>query len=61
MSGETQQSWWQDFYGELKDRRVMRVATLYVVLFWPVIQIRLSNLFGSNYTNPYMKITDVFY
>ncbi len=39
MSEETQQSWWQDFYGQLKDRRVMRVATLYVVLFWPVIQI----------------------
>ncbi len=39
MAEEAQQSWWQGFYGELKDRRVMRVATLYVVLFWPVIQI----------------------
>ncbi len=39
MSEESRQSWWQDFYGELKERRVMRVATLYVVLFWPVIQI----------------------
>ena len=33
------QSWFQGFYQELKRRRVMRVAALYVALFWPVIQI----------------------
>ncbi|MDH3643274.1 MAG: hypothetical protein OES38_14325, partial [Gammaproteobacteria bacterium] len=38
MSTQTT-SWTQNFYQELKRRRVMRVATLYVVLFWPIIQI----------------------
>ena len=38
MSAESQ-SWYHDFYQELKRRRVMRVAALYIVLFWPVIQI----------------------
>ena len=38
-SEESQSGWWQSFYQELKDRRVIRVATLYVFLFWPVIQI----------------------
>jgi TolB-like protein/lipopolysaccharide biosynthesis regulator YciM len=33
------QGWFHGFYQELKRRRVMRVATLYIVLFWPVIQI----------------------
>ena len=30
---------WRDLYDELKRRRVIRVGTLYVVVFWPVIQI----------------------
>ncbi len=29
----------QKLLGELKERRVMRAATLYVIFFWPVIQI----------------------
>ena len=33
------QGWFHGFYQELKRRRVMRVATLYIVLFWPIIQI----------------------
>jgi TolB-like protein/Tfp pilus assembly protein PilF len=40
MSSDTgQTTWWQNFYRELKGRRVIRVATLYVFLFWPFIQI----------------------
>ena len=27
------------FYEELKRRRVLRVATLYVIIFWPIIQL----------------------
>ena len=30
---------WRGFYEELKERRVIRVATLYVILFWPVVQV----------------------
>lgn len=33
------QSWFQDLFEELKRRRVIRVATLYVVVFWPIIQV----------------------
>lgn len=29
----------RSFYEELKRRRVLRVATLYVIIFWPIIQI----------------------
>lgn len=32
-------AWWQDLFEELKRRRVFRVATLYVVIFWPLIQL----------------------
>ena len=32
-------AWWDNFYEELKRRRVIRVGTLYVVVFWPIIQI----------------------
>jgi TolB-like protein/Flp pilus assembly protein TadD len=32
-------SWLQEFYRELKRRRIFRVITLYVVAFWPIIQI----------------------
>lgn len=39
MSGADAQNWWHGFYRELKQRRVIRVATLYVILCWPVIQI----------------------
>ena len=34
-----QNNWFQSFYDELKHRRVIRVATLYVILFWPIIQV----------------------
>lgn len=30
---------WQNFIAELKRRRVFRVATLYIVAFWPIIQL----------------------
>ena len=30
---------WRGLYEELKRRRVIRAATLYVVVFWPIIQI----------------------
>jgi TolB-like protein/Tfp pilus assembly protein PilF len=39
MDGASEHGWLQNVYGELKQRRVIRVATLYVVLFWPIIQI----------------------
>jgi TolB-like protein/Flp pilus assembly protein TadD len=32
-------NWMQDLFEELKRRRVFRVATLYVIAFWPIIQI----------------------
>ena len=35
----SQGSWFQRIYQELKHRRVMRVATLYIVLCWPIIQV----------------------
>ena len=31
-------SWLQNLFEELKRRRVFRVATLYVVVLWPIIQ-----------------------
>ena len=31
--------WVQELYEELKRRRVIRVATLYIIAFWPIIQI----------------------
>ncbi len=30
---------WQELFEELKRRRVIRVATLYVLIFWPIIQV----------------------
>ncbi len=39
VEGMAAGSWWQDFFEELKRRRVFRVATLYIVAFWPIIQI----------------------
>ena len=35
----SEKSGFQRLYQELKRRRVIRVATLYVVLFWPIIQV----------------------
>lgn len=35
----SQSNWFQRLYQELKHRRVMRVATLYLILCWPVIQV----------------------
>lgn len=32
-------NWFKRFFEELKRRRVIRVATIYVIAFWPVIQI----------------------
>ena len=32
-------TWLQRLFQELKHRRVMRVATLYIILFWPIIQV----------------------
>jgi len=32
-------NWVQELFEELKRRRVFRVATLYVIAFWPIIQI----------------------
>ena len=32
-------SQWRDLFDELKRRRVIRVATLYIVALWPIIQI----------------------
>ena len=29
----------QNFYEQLKRRRVIRVATLYVIAFWPIVQV----------------------
>lgn len=37
--GTSQGNWFQRLYQELKHRRVMRVATLYLILCWPVIQV----------------------
>lgn len=39
VKGMATGSWWQDLFEELKRRRVFRVATLYIVAFWPLIQI----------------------
>lgn len=38
-SSEDRRVWWRDLYEELKRRRVVRVATLYLVVFWPIIQV----------------------
>ena len=38
-STATNATWLQRFFQELKHRRVMRVATLYIILFWPIIQV----------------------
>jgi len=35
----SQGNWFQRFYLQLKHRRVMRVATLYLILCWPIIQV----------------------
>jgi len=32
-------NWMQELFEELKRRRVIRVATLYIIAFWPIIQI----------------------
>jgi len=32
-------NWLRELFEELKRRRVIRVATLYVIAFWPIIQI----------------------
>ncbi|XOV89897.1 MAG: tetratricopeptide repeat protein [Pseudomonadota bacterium] len=39
MDNATNTSWFSDLFEELKRRRVIRVATLYVVVFWPIIQV----------------------
>ena len=38
-TGTSQGNWFQRLYQELKHRRVMRVATLYLILCWPIIQV----------------------
>ena len=32
-------NWMHELFEELKRRRVIRVATLYIIAFWPIIQI----------------------
>ncbi|MCH8258219.1 MAG: hypothetical protein IIA75_10040, partial [Proteobacteria bacterium] len=32
-------NWLRELFEELKRRRVIRVATLYIIAFWPIIQI----------------------
>lgn len=39
MSDMSGRSWLTELLDELKRRRVIRVATLYVVIFWPIIQV----------------------
>lgn len=45
------QPWWQKMIDEMKRRRVFRVATLYIVALWPIIQI-------VDIASPALEITD---